>query len=189
MQRIKNIFRYWLPLAAVIVALSGLVYLAVQQALRTGANDPQIQMAEDAAAALAQGGAPDALVGKSTIDVASSLAPFMIVYDDAGNALVFSGQLHGQPPALPSGVLEAARANGQDRISWMPEAGVRIAAVIEPVSGGQGGFVLAGRSLREVEKREALVQLQAVIGMLITLVVSFVIVVLAEVVLGEKRVS
>ena len=56
MSKLKNILRYWLPLAAVTTLLCGLIYLAVQQSLRWGANDPQIQMAEDAAAALAAGG-------------------------------------------------------------------------------------------------------------------------------------
>ncbi len=54
MKRISEILKHWLPLALVIVAMSGLVYLAVQQALRLSANSPQVQMAEDAAAALRQ---------------------------------------------------------------------------------------------------------------------------------------
>jgi hypothetical protein len=55
MQKIWDILRHWLPLAALTTALCGLVYLAVQQALRQAANDPQIQMAEDAAYILSQG--------------------------------------------------------------------------------------------------------------------------------------
>jgi hypothetical protein len=58
----KNILRHWLPLAAVTTLLCGLVYLAVQQSLRQGANDPQIQMAEDAAAALVAGSTPESVL-------------------------------------------------------------------------------------------------------------------------------
>jgi hypothetical protein len=57
MRRVKGILRQWLPIVVVITALSGLVYVAVQQALRQDANDPQIQMAQDAAETLARGGA------------------------------------------------------------------------------------------------------------------------------------
>ena len=49
MNKSKNIFRVWAPFAVVICAFSGLAYITVQQSERQGANDPQIQMAEDAA--------------------------------------------------------------------------------------------------------------------------------------------
>ena len=55
MQIVKNIIRHWLPLAVLTFAFCGLVYLAVQQDLRIGANDPQIQMAEDIASAITGG--------------------------------------------------------------------------------------------------------------------------------------
>ncbi len=41
--------KYWLPLAIVITALSGFIYLVGQQNLRMSANDPQIQLSEDTA--------------------------------------------------------------------------------------------------------------------------------------------
>ncbi len=50
MQRILNILKAWLPIAVVTIGLCGLAYLTVQQSLRQGANDPQIQMADDTAA-------------------------------------------------------------------------------------------------------------------------------------------
>jgi hypothetical protein len=53
MKVIRYTLKFWLPLAAAVTMLSGLVYIAVQQNMRIGANDPQIQLAEDAARALA----------------------------------------------------------------------------------------------------------------------------------------
>jgi hypothetical protein len=50
--------------------------------------------------------------------------------------------------------LDYVKQNGEDRVTWQPEAGVRIAAVIEGYGGAAPGYVLAGRSLREVEIRE-----------------------------------
>ena len=146
---------YWLPLGLGITVLAGLVYVAVQQNFRQTANDPQIQMAEDAAARLEGGGQPQAVVGAGKVDIARSLAPFLIVYDDAGRPTASSAELDGQTPSIPEGVFASVRQSGEDRISWQPRPGVRSATVIIRFGGSRPGFVLAGRSLREVEKREA----------------------------------
>jgi hypothetical protein len=50
-----GILKQWLTIAAVAAVLCGLVFVAVQHALREGADDPQIEIAEDAASALAAG--------------------------------------------------------------------------------------------------------------------------------------
>ena len=154
MSKIKSILNHWFPLAAVACVLCVLVHLAVQQSLRWGANDPQIQMAEDAAAVLAAGGTPESVLPSTMVEISSSLAPFLVIYNDAGQPVASSAILHGATPLLPAGVFDNARQNGEDRVSWQPEAGVRMAAVVVPYGGPQPGFVLAGRSLREVEKRE-----------------------------------
>jgi hypothetical protein len=52
MNKLKNIFRVWTPFALVIFAFSGLAYITVQQSERQAANDPQIQMLEEADGAI-----------------------------------------------------------------------------------------------------------------------------------------
>jgi hypothetical protein len=167
-------FLYWLPIAFCATALAGLVYVAVQQSYRQGANDPQIQMAEDAAAQIEAGQQPGTVVGSSTVDMARSLAPYLIVYDEAGHVQAASVQLNGQVPSIPAGVLAAARQSGENRLSWQPQEGVRSAAVVTYFGGSHPGFVLAGRSLREVEDRES--QLTQMVGLawVVGLVGSFV---------------
>src|ERR1700733_2714971 len=103
----------WLATAAVTTALCGLVYLAVQQALRASANDPQIQMAEDGAYALANGATPESIVPQGKIDMARSLAPFVIVFDPSGAVLASSADLHGKLPHLPQGVLDFTLQHGE----------------------------------------------------------------------------
>lgn len=152
---LARVILYWLPIAVGITALSGLVYAVVQQNYRQSANDPQIQMAEDAAAQLEAGAQPQALVGAGKVDIARSLSPFLIVYDDTGNPVASSAQLNGQIPTLPTGVFSSVRQSGEDRLTWQPQEGVRSAAVITHFGGSQPGFVLSGRSLTEVEKRES----------------------------------
>lgn len=184
---VKTILRHWLPIAAVATLLCALVYMTVQQSLRMGANDPQIQMAEDAADALAGGAAPESLLPASRIDIARSLAPFLVIYNQAGEPLAASGLLHGQSPVLPLGVLDYVRTSGEDRLTWQPEGDVRIAAVVTSYTGPQTGFVLAGRSLREVEKRES--QTESIVGVtwLVALAGSLVVAVLSEFVLSGKE--
>lgn len=150
---LKRTLKQWLPLAVAILGLGGLIYLVEQQALRLGANEPQIALARDAAQALAGGAAPAAVLPDAQVDIAASLSPFVTVFDAAGRALATSGRLADQPPALPAGVLGYVRQHGEDRVTWQPEPGVRVAAVVLRSSGPQPGFVLAGRSLREVEAR------------------------------------
>ncbi len=183
MQRVWSILKQWLPLAAISVVVCGLVYVVAQQVLRQSANDPQIQMAEDAAAALAAGTPAAELAPPGQVELSQSLAPAVMIFDDQGQVLASSARLHGEVPSLPAGLLDYVRAHGEDRVTWQPESGVRQAAVIVRAQGTQNGFVLSARSLREVEKREAQAQLLSGVGLLASLIVSLVAVIFGELVL------
>jgi hypothetical protein len=146
-------------LAGISTVLALFLYAIPQQVLRLGANDPQIAMAGDAAARLETGQTPsEAVPAGSAVDMVRSLSPFVIAYDDAGSPIASQAQLNGQTPVPPRGVFDYVRTHGEERISWQPlHTGgqrVRIAAVVQRVGGVRPGFVLAGRSLREVESRE-----------------------------------
>ncbi len=151
-ERIFEVVLKWVPMAIIITALCGLVYVSVQQNWRADANNPQIQMAEDAAAALANGASMQSLVPANKVDIASSLAAYVMVFDERGDALASSAQLDGTTPTIPAGVFAYTREHGEDRLTWQPRAGVRSAIVVTHFS---GGFVVAGRSLREVERQES----------------------------------
>jgi len=187
MSAVKRIFRHWLPIAALATVACLTVFLAVQQELRMNANDPQIQMVEDAAVALGGGAKPASVLPAGSVDAGASLAPFMIVYDSGGNLLAASGQLHGHTPSLPAGVLDYVRKQGEDRVTWQPANGVRIAAVVTAFSGSQSGFVLAGRSLREVETREDQVESITGLAWLGSLVVTLGVTVVSELLMAEGK--
>jgi len=103
-----------------------------------------------------------------------------MVFSDAGTVVAASARLHGQVPALPGGLLDYVRQHGEDRVTWQPESGVRMATVIVHVPKGPGGFVLAGRSLLEVEKRIDQAGLLSGLGALVVAVGSLIVVVLCE---------
>jgi len=180
MNKLLEVLKHWMPIAAVATILSALVYAAVQQDLRLSANDPQIQMAEDAAVQLARGMPPATVIPDGPVDIGRSLAPFLVVYNDQGAPVASSGKLQGQIPDLPTGVLDYVRTSGEDRITWQPVPEVRLASVVVHYQGVQSGFVLAARSLREIEKREDEVELEAGLAWLACLAASLVLVALAE---------
>ena len=155
-----------LVLAGIATGVALALYAIPQHVLRSGVNDPQIQLAGDVASRLEQGAAPaDAVSTAQPIDMARSLAPFVIVYDDQGHPVASQGILNGSTPTPPPGVFENVRQRGEERLSWQPirgsAHGVRIATVIQRVNGAHPGFVLAGRNMREVEARIADVQTMA----------------------------
>jgi hypothetical protein len=125
------------------------------------------------------------LISSPQVDIASSLAPYVVVFDDAGKAVTSSGLLHGQLPNLPAGVFDVTRKAGEDRLSWQPEPGVRSAAVVVHYQGAQAGFVMAGRSLREVENRIDTLGIMAGVAWAGTLFIVFIVSVFSELLLRK----
>ncbi len=178
-----EVVRQWLPFAVIATFLSGLVYVAVQQDMRSGANDPQIQIAEDIAAVLQNGIAPQSVIppGLPSINIGKSLSPYVIIFDDSGKPIAGTGQLEGKLPTPPPRVFEYARKNGENRLTWQPEPAVRSAiVVIYYATESRSGFVLAGRSLREVEKRESFLITEVFLGWLASLFISLGIIMLLK---------
>ncbi|HEY2981572.1 MAG TPA: hypothetical protein VGJ22_10350 [Anaerolineales bacterium] len=178
----NGILKSWLPLVVITTAFAALAYVSVQQAYRQSADDPQIQMAEDTAAALEAGRPVDEVLPAETIDIAHSLAPFYVVFAETGEPVAATGSLNGEMPRLPDGVLAYARENGQHRLTWQPAGDTRIATVIVP---SRDGFVLAGRNLREVEAREEQVSRFAVLAWLLSTIGTFVVIGLCQVIFKE----
>ena len=148
-------FLVYLFVMAIITIIFGVIYVTVQQSYRSGANDPQIQLARDINLKLHEGKAVDNFFTDS-INIAQSLSPFAVLYDANGKPLRSSGYLNGKMPELPAGVFDYAKANGEHDVTWQPQSRVRMAMVIVIVSSNSSsvGFVAAGRSLQEVEIRE-----------------------------------
>lgn len=140
-------------MAGMSTALSVLIYLAVQQTGRQAANDPQIQLAREATAALAAGQPLGSVSPATQIELASSISPFISTVADDGSVLASSGRLHGQLRTVPRGVLANVRATGEQSVTWQPEPGVRLATVVRKNPGASGGFIVVGRSLAETETR------------------------------------
>jgi len=157
----------YVAVLGILTIVFGTIYAAVQQDIRQSANDPQIQIAEDVAHLLNTGANPLAMVPPQKMDMSQGLDPFLVIYDASGTPIASSALLNNTIPVPPHGVFDYAKKYGEDRITWQPEPGVRIATVIVPYN---NGFVLAGRSLREVEKREDNIEHLAGLGWLASIV-------------------
>jgi hypothetical protein len=104
----------------------------------------------------------------------------MMIFDNDGNVLASTGLLHGETPLLPPGMLQYTRGQGEDRITWQPENGVRIASVVVHVEGMNSGFILAGRSLRDTEERIDQMGMLVTAGFAASLVATFAAVIVCE---------
>jgi hypothetical protein len=152
----RRILRNWFPIAFIVTVLIGFVYIVSQHNLRQGANDPQIQIAEDTSTSLASGASAESLSAEQSVNLEVSLATFVTVYDKDGRVIGTTGKLGKDDPLLPKGVLDYTAKHKEDRVTWQPKDNVRIAAVVRHyrTASGETGFVLVGRNLREVERRE-----------------------------------
>ena len=142
---------HWIPIAFVTTALIAFSYVGIQQNYRQNANDPQIQLSQDVATALDAGATSTDIVPTSTVDISKSLSSYIFIYDKDNKLLGSDVTLNGKAPSFPTGVLDNARKNGTDRVTWQPEAGVRSAVVAAKASNGD--VVVVGRSMKEIENR------------------------------------
>ena len=152
---IRTVFFPHVASAILVTGIILLIYASVQQQYRTGANDPQIQTARDIAAKLKQNKPLNSVMPADTVDLEQSLSTFVQVYDDKNNVLQSTGFAGGRAPVVPTGVLDKAKADGENFVTWQPSANVRLASVIVYTGVAQDAYVLVGRSLWEVEKRES----------------------------------
>jgi hypothetical protein len=109
-----------------------------------------------------------------------------------------NGEIFSGPFASVSRLRMAFSSNvrpvGEDRFTWQTASGLRFATVIvywtatqHPSSGAiSSGFVLAARSLREIENREGQLELIVGIAWIITLVIMLVSILFGEFFEGRR---
>lgn len=170
---LNKMLKLWFPIAVATTVIFLTFFLAIQQNYRISANDPQIQLAEDISTDLSNGQNPQYYIPPKKIDMETSLANFLIIYDSKGKVVASSVQLNGKDPTLPQGVLDDAKNKGERRITWQPAANVRTALIVNYYKGIGSGYVAVGRSLREIEKREGNLQYIIFLGYIFTLAATF----------------
>jgi hypothetical protein len=144
-----------LLLAGILTLLGGGAAFTIDQMMRSGANQPQIDMCDWYAGELTAGESPADVIPPGYVDLERSLQPFVVFYDDHGQPVAGTGYLDQKLPTPPAGVFDYVRSNGLEKVTWQPQRGVRLASVVRRVNGKNPGFLLAARSLRLVEEQKS----------------------------------
>ena len=139
-----------LALAAILSVLGGIAAQTMQQMLRRGANQPQLDMADSYTRGITQVGDASKVIPPEHVDLEQSLQPVVVFYDDAG-----TGYLDRKLPVPPPGVFDFVRVNGAETVTWQPRPDVRLASVIRRIGGNHPGFLLTARSLGLLKSRRA----------------------------------
>ena len=156
----------WFAALALILVTFNTIYTAVQQAQRTAANQPQIQLATDTARSLNKGDFGEDLAAKP-VELETSLAPFTIIYNKQGQVVNGSGYLAGKNPSVPRDMLKAADDSEYHTETWEPQDDLRFAAVIVET---KNYYVLSARSLQEAEKAQSDTLRITLVGAMLALV-------------------
>lgn len=151
--RMKFFFLRWLPFILVSTVLCGLAFVLVQQMERLSADEVPVRIAQDAATLLARGTGAASVVGMYSVDMETSLSPFLIVVSESGAVIATTASIAGQTPLPPFGVLNEALTTIEHRTTWQLREDLRYATVVRHFDGERTGYVVAGQSLRETEAR------------------------------------
>lgn len=178
---------FFIPFFIVITLVSALLYVSVHHVIRAYANDPQIQIVQDISSYLSSGQSPQSILPPTKVDISKTLAPFVIIFDVNGKPIVSSGMLGKEIPKVPLGVFQYAAEHGENRLTWEPTKGVRIAAVVMRYQGKNTGYVLAGRSLKEVEKQADQLLFQVALFWIIASILTAVSIVVLPVAVSGKK--
>jgi len=163
----KNYFITHFAIFMIVTVLCGLIYVSVQQSHRSGANDPQLQIALDLKNAIQANQSTGKWMTGDSTEISNSLSVFKTLFDKDGEPLQSTGFLDGNPPRIPKGVFDFTTKHTENVLTWQPRGCVRLAMVIELVNSPSVGFVAVGRSLKEVEKRESTLVTMVVVAWLV----------------------
>lgn len=147
----RLIFLSWVTIALLLTGLIGLVFAGYQHAVRSMANDPQIELAEEVTKAINNGAPIESILSQgSSMDMRDGLAPFAMIFDKDRKLVGSTAKLGDNTPEPPQGTFEFAKEQGRNMFTWSPEEDVRVAAVVLPA---KDSYVLIGKNLREVDLR------------------------------------
>ncbi len=158
-----------------LVALVSVLFISICYSARTvfrqQANDPQIEVTEQVAGIVRQGVPIDAIVSSAEqIDLNSSKALFVMIFDNERSLAGSSAQLNGEAPSVPSEVFDKTNEMGEYRFDFEPSENLKFAGVMKKID--DSAYVLAGRSLSEMETRAAALEQPLWIGWIISVLLS-----------------
>ncbi len=166
LQQTLNTYRtvvIFVTLVLLVTVIFGAIFSTGQQVLRGDSDYPQVEVVQQVEGIIKQGVPLDVIVNsEEAIDLEDSMSLFVMIFDKDKNLVGSSAKIGEQSPTPPAGSFDEAKSNGENRFTWQPQDGVRVAAVLKPV--GDQAFVLAGKSLVETDKRIKTLTICTLIG-------------------------
>lgn len=166
----KNTLRVWLAIVGTATLVLGASYSMVQQSARLAADEAPLTVAQDAKQKISDDISPAEIVPEEETDLGTDSGVFLIITDPAKKVLATSAVLDDKAPLPPSAVFSDAERNGSDRFTWEPKNGVRLATQVLRFNDNNGGYIIAGQSLSETEKRLKTYNLIALLAWLAVIV-------------------
>jgi len=142
----KSKFIIWIALMMAGMFAVGIAYTATQQNIRLSADETAVALAQETLIKI-QNGENINIVEKT--DASRSLYPFVMIYDNDRKLIASSAQLNGKAIEYPISVLDWVDKDGEHRISWAPQQGLRFASVGIKYD---DGYIVAAVSLKEKER-------------------------------------
>jgi len=150
----KSAVRIWLAIVGVAAILLITAYTFVQQEARLSANDQPQDTAQVEKHQLENGAQPSDVVPTVKTDLSSDSSVFVTVTDSSEHVLASSASLDGSASLPPANTFVFTKQHGSDHFTWQPRSGVRLATYILPYGNSPNdGFIIAGQSLKQAEKR------------------------------------
>jgi hypothetical protein len=147
----KGGHRTWLAIVGTTMIVLLTAFVMVQQSTRLAANDAPLALNQAVRARLDNRYSPDAAVLTQPSNL-SDLAPFAILTDSKLNVEASSTPAGKAMILPPSGSFAYTKAHGQNRFTWQPSPGLRIATIITSYQGGSQ-YIVTGQSLGEAQSR------------------------------------
>jgi hypothetical protein len=144
----KKFILLWVIALFIITLTCSIAYLVTQQSLRLGANAVPALLAKDTAINLQDGQSPESSIPTKRIDASQSGDGFVMVFDKNKNLVATSGMMKTQVPQYPKGVLAYVAKNGEDRVTWQTQTGLRFASVAIQ---SKQYYIVGASSLTETE--------------------------------------
>lgn len=167
----REALRIWLALVGSATLVLGAAYAMVQQSARLSANDAPLAAVRSAKEKLEDGKTPKEVIPTEETDLRSDSGVFLIVTDDSEKVLASSAVLDDEAALPTRGVFDQGDQKGLYSFTWEPKKGVRHATqVLKYDSDNGSGFVVAGQSLTQIEKRAGTYNLIAVLTWLAVVV-------------------
>ena len=174
MKNQTNCLKILLPFI-IITIIFGTLYSSFCYFLRASANDPQIQYAEDSAIKLNEGIDPLMVNLGAPFDIKQTLGIFTAIYDAEGKPISSNAILNGITPVPSINIFDEVREKGESRMTWEPEKGERFAIVARSFSfENNAGFIVIGKSLREIENRQNSIALIILLGWVLSMAGSII---------------